>query len=698
MRTASRFAVIAAILLVAGIVIEKSHHATNQKSLSQTAIRIAESLQHTQQGRLRASESLNFQVDIDLTVIEHDKWCARASETAEVRKLRREASAAREALDKKAQLSRVWIREFAELLVQPDILPARQYAESKQHNASNSELTALALLQVVTQVMALDFDGAQQALSSLTHNLPDTDETTSRIASLRQSIQKKQASYSAFIHDSAKLVARRLRDAQFAVAKSELDTAQKQFAGTNPTLTSMAVFISCIETSQFSQAKSIIQTIPTPQLDANGSQAVIIELSESIEFACNVSTQSMAEVTSAVERFLSEEKYSEARQYLAPTLEHQALPAEAQGILLQFVDQFEKGDLPSVDRTLKSFENIVPEGITTTVVVRPLRDVIAKANQAIETAKREETQKTVNTVREALEYAKKGQFNKSKELLDGINSPSNHATVAAISTFLERVAVQDFAEAETRLKSIPTTLADGSSAQELRSLVTGVLTDERNANKNKQASIAKQVKTIVQNSGKPYQAAPKTPALKLRGRAMVWDFTKDDIEKAYELLPDDLRASSRDGVITMFCILKRTNVKVGTYSISGQPAYQEHMQIAVVYWPSKQYGGEGEILGGSPPGVRVVKATPEYGSSVKIKEWIEKLPRDKLPSKSTVAAAPNPAREKTAKTILVTAKNLLKTNSPNARMTGKAKLQQIIDKYPETEAATEAMDLLDGGT
>ena len=108
---------------------------------------------------------------------------------------------------------------------------------------------------------------------------------------------------------------------------------------------------------------------------------------------------------------------------------------------------------------------------------------------------------------------------------------------------------------------------------------------------------------------------------------MVWDFTKRAVDEAYELLPDDLRASSREGVVTMFSIVKRENIEVGRYSISNQPAYQERMTIGVVYWPQKTSPGAAIVFGDSPPSVRPVTNTPEYGSAVRIKEWIAALPR-----------------------------------------------------------------------
>ena len=113
----------------------------------------------------------------------------------------------------------------------------------------------------------------------------------------------------------------------------------------------------------------------------------------------------------------------------------------------------------------------------------------------------------------------------------------------------------------------------------------------------------------------------------LYGRAMVWDFTKNEVDPAYEMLPDDLRASSRDGIVTMFCIVDREDIEVGRYSVSNSPAYQEKMTLSVVYWPEKVSPGTVIVWGERPPSSRTVSYSPEYGSSVNIKKWIESLPR-----------------------------------------------------------------------
>ena len=68
-------------------------------------------------------------------------------------------------------------------------------------------------------------------------------------------------------------------------------------------------------------------------------------------------------------------------------------------------------------------------------------------------------------------------------------------------------------------------------------------------------------------------------------------------------------------------------VEVGRCSISKEPAYQEHVTVAVAYWPDRTSPGTAVVLGDKPAFSRPVTYQPEYGSAVKIKEWMEGLPR-----------------------------------------------------------------------
>ncbi|MEI6093563.1 MAG: hypothetical protein WCQ47_07795 [bacterium] len=200
----------------------------------------------------------------------------------------------------------------------------------------------------------------------------------------------------------------------------------------------------------------------------------------------------------------------------------------------------------------------------------------------------------------------------------------NDVTLLGLATYLERLKVQDFKKADESIVPLIASLPEEMNVTEISKNLEAFVQSERIANKESQFRIASEVKSQI------FMSSVKTsskwrPALK--GRAMIWDFTKNSIDQAYELLPDDLRASSMDGIVTMFCIVRRENIERGRYSVSNQPAYQERMTISMVYWPAKDSPGSVVVWGGEPPYSRPVSYSPEYGSSVKIKEWIEGLPR-----------------------------------------------------------------------
>jgi hypothetical protein len=192
----------------------------------------------------------------------------------------------------------------------------------------------------------------------------------------------------------------------------------------------------------------------------------------------------------------------------------------------------------------------------------------------------------------------------------------------ALARYVDRLKGQDFKQAGEAIAKLKASLPEELNTSEIGSLLSEFVNNEKKANRDSQSSIATQVKSLVRLSG-ARELAKFTPTLK--GRAMVWDFTKKDIDQAYELLPEDLRGSARDGVITMFIIISRRHVLVGHYSVSGQPGYKEEMKIGVVYWPDKVSPGTA-VVTDDPRSMRPVQYVPEYGS-VQIKEWIERLPK-----------------------------------------------------------------------
>jgi hypothetical protein len=115
----------------------------------------------------------------------------------------------------------------------------------------------------------------------------------------------------------------------------------------------------------------------------------------------------------------------------------------------------------------------------------------------------------------------------------------------------------------------------------------------------------------------------------VRGDVYIWDKTKNSMDEAFKLIPEALRASSRSGQLTLFIIHNRGQVQVGRYSVSGQPAYRENLDVAVFYWPQGTCAGSLRLDGGPPPRTRIVTPVPGYGTSVKLSEWISKLRRER---------------------------------------------------------------------
>lgn len=111
-------------------------------------------------------------------------------------------------------------------------------------------------------------------------------------------------------------------------------------------------------------------------------------------------------------------------------------------------------------------------------------------------------------------------------------------------------------------------------------------------------------------------------------KVLVWDMQGNSRSGAQGMLPGPLKAKSTDKPITVFMVVGKRDERVGTYSISRQPAYREYMDIAVACWPEKRPVGFHSVVSSEPPPSRPVQGTPEYGDPNKpIAEWIESLPR-----------------------------------------------------------------------
>lgn len=233
----------------------------------------------------------------------------------------------------------------------------------------------------------------------------------------------------------------------------------------------------------------------------------------------------------------------------------------------------------------------------------------------------------------ALKIAKSVRAGKYEEAEGVITTALNEGgsedqSIKTLNHVVNRLKVQDFkAAGEAAQKSIefindqvPVSEATKAALPEL----TAIVEREKSANRATHQRIASEVKKLIDN--RSYRESESFRPL-LKGKAMIWDATKNEVEMAYELLPDNLRASSREGIVTILSIIKREQILKGHYSVSRQPAYKEKMTIGVVYWPEKSSAGTVVVWGGDPRPSRPVTYSPEYGSSVNIKNWVESLPR-----------------------------------------------------------------------
>jgi len=268
----------------------------------------------------------------------------------------------------------------------------------------------------------------------------------------------------------------------------------------------------------------------------------------------------------------------------------------------------------------------VSGGLFTPVSIKEKQRSLATERADLNKKLQERVSATRQVLDRIVDCVEKGDFGEAQEEINKakpVFSEQDHFLIEA-SAYLERLNLQDFDGAKSHLGILNSQLPQELGTSQIGVLLRSFIEVEQEANRKRQAEIAQQVRSHVR-SGNTERSSTFTPAL--RGRAMVWDFTKSGVDPAYNLLEDNLRGSSRDGIITMFCVMHRENIEVGRYTISNQPAYREEVTVGVVYWPEKTSPGTTFVSGGSPRQTRIVSASPEYGSAVEIKKWIEGLPR-----------------------------------------------------------------------
>jgi hypothetical protein len=122
-------------------------------------------------------------------------------------------------------------------------------------------------------------------------------------------------------------------------------------------------------------------------------------------------------------------------------------------------------------------------------------------------------------------------------------------------------------------------------------------------------------------SGHPFVAASRSTGR----RIMVWDMKSDEPHGADSRIPAELTVTSPKEKATVVMVLGQREEQVGTYSVSGQPAYRQYVDLCVAYWPEKDVAGTSTIVSKEPIPIRRVRGEPQYGDPNKpISDWIKR--------------------------------------------------------------------------
>lgn len=250
--------------------------------------------------------------------------------------------------------------------------------------------------------------------------------------------------------------------------------------------------------------------------------------------------------------------------------------------------------------------------------------------QSIERERLRVNERRSAIITKVTESLKEGQFEQASSYLCSTQQEqglivADVILLKALTTLVDRLKSQDFTGAMTAANQLSALLVDAGVTNVTLPYLSYTIEKEKAENIACHQRIATEVKNLL--SVRTLQESSQFKPV-LKGKVMIWDTTKSTVEGAYELLPDDLRASSRDGIVTIFSVIRREQVNMGTYSVSKQPAYKEKMTIGVAYWPEKSSAGTAIVWGGDPPFMRAVTYHPGYGSSVNIRNWVKDLPRE----------------------------------------------------------------------
>jgi hypothetical protein len=138
----------------------------------------------------------------------------------------------------------------------------------------------------------------------------------------------------------------------------------------------------------------------------------------------------------------------------------------------------------------------------------------------------------------------------------------------------------------------------------------------------KKQAIVNDVLPLV-NKSKSITGDPQYP---INGQCLIWDVANNKQSDAQDKLPSELKMSESSNNVTVFLITGTRDVPTGSYSISGEKAYEKVVDIAVAYWPEKVAVGMGHVRASNVPQERVVQHAPEYSDpNQAIADWVKVL-------------------------------------------------------------------------
>lgn len=116
------------------------------------------------------------------------------------------------------------------------------------------------------------------------------------------------------------------------------------------------------------------------------------------------------------------------------------------------------------------------------------------------------------------------------------------------------------------------------------------------------------------------------PRILSERKLLVWDTTKAQRSSAHDELSGGAQGSASDSLLAIVLVLPERREQVGTYSVSGSPAYRVYADICVINWPERQVVGRASAISAEPPSSRMVRHAPEYADPTqRLVELIESL-------------------------------------------------------------------------